>query len=1254
MLFGSGDAPRADRRSVTVAETGLEWQDEDEPVLLRVSTMYRVPAVLLVLLLSLYPCALRAQTTNASITGRVTDPSKATIADAKVVAVNLGTNFRYETPTNGAGEYTLTNLPPGTYRIEVEKSGFKKLIRPDVILHVQDALAIDFELPMGATRETVVVQAGAPLLEASDASLSLALMSAVPKAVVAGTSEPSPVTLSVIDGKDIRFAHLSSREGLSQGTVEQIVQDDQGFMWFGTPDGLDRFDGYTFDHYKRGAGGSRDLSGVFVTALLKDRSGALWIGVDQFLDRVDPTTGAITRNRSDPDDPSGLGGRVFCIAQDRRGQLWFGTANGLARLDPSTRQFTHYRHDPRNARSLTADGLDNSVYSITADRSGALWVQTSAGLDRFDPKTGDATRYPELSNSAGYQRSRVYQDRAGTLWILSSGGRSGVSTFDPETRALTRYRLRITTPESPDPENSVVDGVRLMLEDEDGILWLGTEGNGLIRFDRKQRTLARYRNDPADRNSLSNNWVVSLFEDREGNIWAGTGGGGVNRFPRQTPPFTVYRNDVQSSKRINQNFVLAVYGDSRGVLWVGNDKVLNAIDERTGRVKLYRHDAGDSGSISDGTVLSAIEGSSGTLWFGTNRGGLNRFDRNTGRFQRFRYRSATDSDGISDYETFRVFKDHRGRFWVLTGAGLHRFHPERGHFEKHFPRGGESAVFRTIAEDQQGMLWLGTDDDGAYRYDPDRGEARAYRYDANRPRSLSSNRVNAIYVDTSGTVWIGTQRGLNKLEGENSFKAYFRRDGLAHDNVVGLLEDAGRNLWVSTSNGLSKLNLVANTFRNYYGEDGLAGNQFTSWGTPFTSDRGEMFFPGVDGITAFFPERVIDNPHVPPVVITSFKIFDRPVPIGADSVLKKDIPYVDSLTLTYKDSVFSFEFAALSYANSRMNRYRYKLEGLEPGWNEVDSGRRLATYTNLDPGNYVFRVQGSNNDGVWNEQGVSLPILITPPWWRTNWFRAICAVAVLALLWGAYELRVRQLHHEFDMTLGARVGERTRIAHDLHDTLLQSLQGAVFRFQAARNHLPDRPEDACEALDSALVSADQALAEGRSSIQELRSELLKESNIEQILLATGRELASSQNGEHGSPPLRVTVEGTRRAKQAMIREEIYRIARELLRNAYRHAHARSIEAELRYDDDAFVLIVRDDGKGIDPKVLKDRGRAGHWGLRGVYERAEGIGARLDVWSEAGAGTEVRLTVPGAIAYEKSGDGGRFWLFRKTRIYERRS
>jgi signal transduction histidine kinase len=389
-------------------------------------------------------------------------------------------------------------------------------------------------------------------------------------------------------------------------------------------------------------------------------------------------------------------------------------------------------------------------------------------------------------------------------------------------------------------------------------------------------------------------------------------------------------------------------------------------------------------------------------------------------------------------------------------------------------------------------------------------------------------------------------------------------------------------------------------------------------------------------------------------VITSFKIFNKPVSIGPKSVLKKAIPYVDSLILPYRDNVFSFEFAALSYANSPKNRYRYKLEKFDHDWNEVDSKQRLATYTNLDPGKYVFRVQGSNSDGTWNEEGVSLTILITPPWWGTNWFRVLCAAGVLAMAWGIYQLRVRQLAAQFNMRLEVRVAERTHIARDLHDTLLQSFQGLVLRFQAARNQLPERTEEACEVLDSALNASDQAIAEGRDAIQELRSGSFQENDLEQMLLATGRELAASQNSGDTAPTLRLILEGRRRAKRPMIREEIYRIARELLRNAYRHAHARSIEAELRYDDDAFLLIVRDDGKGIDPKVLKDHGRTGHWGLPGMYERAVGMGARLDIWSEAGTGTEVRLTVPAAIAYEKFRDGGRFKLFRKRRIDEHRS
>jgi signal transduction histidine kinase len=308
----------------------------------------------------------------------------------------------------------------------------------------------------------------------------------------------------------------------------------------------------------------------------------------------------------------------------------------------------------------------------------------------------------------------------------------------------------------------------------------------------------------------------------------------------------------------------------------------------------------------------------------------------------------------------------------------------------------------------------------------------------------------------------------------------------------------------------------------------------------------------------------------------------------------------------------------------------------------------------LPPGRYSFRVIASNSEGVWNDHAAKLDFSVVPAYYQTNWFRASCAAVFLVLLWAAYQLRVRQLHHEFEMTLQARVGERTRIARDLHDTLLQSFHGLVFRFQAARNMLPNRPEEATQALDTALIRTEQALEESRHSIQGLRTSLSAENDLDQMLITTGQELASSHRAEGGSPRFEVILEGERRGLPPMIKDEIGRIAGELLRNAYRHAGAHKIEAEIRYENDVFRLIVRDDGKGMDPKILKDRGRAGHWGLPGVQERACGIGARLEFWSEAAAGTEIRLTLPAAIAYERPRNRDRFSLFRKRRIHEHQS
>ena len=1070
---------------------------------------------------------------------------------------------------------------------------------------------------------------------------SIALMIAVPAKLSASGPGSSRVKLSVVDGKDIYFSHLSRQEGLSQGTVEHILQDDQGFIWFGTGDGLDRFDGYTFNQYKRGASGSKDLSGSVVTALLKDRSGALWIGLDQALDRLDPVTDALTRYRSDPRDPGSLGGRVYCITEDGAGLLWLGTSNGLDKLDPITGRFTHYRHDPNDAGSLSADRGDNNVRYIAQDKAGWLWVQTSAGLDRFDTKTGEATHYPELRGRSEYEEHyQVYQDRSGTLWIVSDAG-IALATFEPESRKLTRYTLRLADPGLSDAEADV-NRVRTILEDEDGVLWIGTGGNGLIRFDRKHRTATRYRNDPVDRNSLSNNWVVCLLEDREGNIWAGTGGGGVNRFSRKPPPFTVYRNDARRSNRINQNFVLSVYEDSRGVLWVGNDSVLNAIDQKRGQVAPYRHNPANPNSISDGTVLSAAEGPSGALWFGTYHGGLNRFDPASGQFKSYRHRS-DDPNSLSSDNIFRLLSDHKDRMWIETDQGLNRFDPKTEHFTSYSgrfdnpdsppaPSTGHGSVFRVLAEDQQGILWLGSYDNGAYRFNPTNGQSQAYKYDPHTPGSLSDNHVNAICVDVSGTVWIGTERGLNKFDATGSFTAYFEKDGLPDDAVRGILEDAGGNLWISTNNGLSKFNPTAKTFRNYHVEDGLAGNEFNSWGAPFKSARGEMFFPGVDGLTAFFPDEVIDNSYIPPIVLTDFRLFNETVLVGGHSPLKKAISYTDALELSHEQAIFSFEFSALSYFAPWANRYRYKLEGLETRWNEVTSAHRYGTYTTLPPGEYVFRVQGSTNHGVWNERGVSVRIRILPPWWSTWWFRALCALTFMAMLWTFYQLRVRAFkrrealleQHQTEIralneqTIKAQEAERMRISGDLHDGVLQQITSLTLRLGKVKRQVPPDSE-ATATVNSLQQQLIQIGTDIRHISHELHPALLQESGLPAALSSYCEEF-SNVRGLPVSCETDETVEELSPGAALCL----YRIAQEALGNAAKYSQAKRVEVRLTRADGRVRLSVSDDGVGCDPSQT---GKSGGLGVINMRERVLQLHGTFEFKSQPGQGTAVKAEVP---------------------------
>jgi signal transduction histidine kinase/ligand-binding sensor domain-containing protein/CheY-like chemotaxis protein len=816
------------------------------------------------------------------------------------------------------------------------------------------------------------------------------------------------IRLPILEGKDIRFTHLSTKQGLSQSRVHDILQDDLGFMWFGTYNGLNRFDGYRFKIYKHEANDPNSLGGVFVTALLKDRSGILWIGVDQGLDRFDPVIQNFTHFVSNPNDPASLAGHVEHMTQDRDGMLWLATRNGLDRLDPATGKFTHHRNAPDNPRSLSS----NDVRFVLEDTHGTLWVATATDLNAFDRSTGNCTRYRNFQQAA---LDRIFEDRSGVLWVSSTRG-GGFASLDRNTGRFTRYTLADREPYGPDER-----GCSAFVEDQYGMLWVAAgprSPDGVIKFDRRRQVLTRYRNDPGDPNSLNNNHPISLAQDREGGIWVGTDGGGVNRFSGKPSPFTIYRKESGNPNSLDQSFALSVFEDSRGILWIGTGQ-LNRLDRKTGKYTFYRHAPDDPGSISNGTVYSIAEDRAGVLWLATYGGGLNRFDRKTERFKAYRH-NPEDPGSLSHDFVLALYVDHTGTLWAATEDGVSRFDPATERFTVYrTPGPPPSRIYRVMTEAPDGSIWLGTYEWGLQRLDVRTGKIATYKHDPKVKGSLSSNRVNALCFDSSGQFWVGTQDGLNRYDPKTGeFAIFDEHDGLPNNAIQGILEDAAGNLWISTGNGLSKFDPRARTFKNYYSDDGLAGDEFNNFSIYFKSRRGEMFFGGVEGVTAFFPDRMTDNPYVPPVVLTEFSS------IGGASPLRKSISYTKFLPLSHEQNIFSLEFSSLSYASPPGNRYRYKLEGLEGGWNDTDSNHRFAAYTTLPPGEYTFRVQGSNNRGVWNEQGVALRIRILPAWWNTWWFRAAVLGLIAGLIVAGYQGRIRSVHAR-NRELALRVEERT-------------------------------------------------------------------------------------------------------------------------------------------------------------------------------------------------------------------------------------
>ncbi len=847
--------------------------------------------------------------------------------------------------------------------------------------------------------------------------------------------------------REIRFDRISIEDGLSQDTVTCILQDRIGFMWLGTQDGLNHFDGTRFSPFKTDPRNPATLPNDFIKALLEDDAGDIWVGTNGGLSRWQVSSDTFIHYRHDPDDLTSLSGNaVQVLYKDRVGTFWVGmTHAGLSRFDPETGTFTHFRHDPSDRASLS----DNQVRVVYEDTSGRLWVGTLGGLNLFDRERRRFTRWlhdpDDLGSLSNNQIRSILEDSTGALWVGTLGG---LHRLDSTTMGFERFLH-----DPADPGSLSEDRVRVLYEDRDERLWVGTDG-GLNLFQRPSETFIAYRHDPAKPTSLSADRIMAIYQDRGGVLWIGTQRG-INKWNPMSWSFLHSTSQGSPSSELTSNDILAFSEDGEGGLWIGTSSHgLNRLDRETGTVQHFLHDPQDPESLSDNRVMALFHDRHGTLWVGTMAGGLNRFDRlpgrpETGSFERFLHDPGR-ADSLSAAGVSAFFEDRRGRLWVGTwGGGLNRFdrlpgRPETGGFVhfRHDPSDPESLSNDRVtcfAEELDSTLWVGTFEGGLNRFDPETQRFRRIERVPGQTSGLTSNMVFSLHVDASGTLWVGTQVGLHRFEGFDEsdtavFKVYLEEDGLSNDFVYAVESDTWGRLWMSTNKGLSRFDPKTGAFKNYDTSHGLQSDEF-NMGAHFKSASGELFFGGIKGFNSFFPEDIEKNTSIPPVVLTSFSKLNQKVDFG------KPIFEVEQIPLDYTDYFITFEFAALDYTSPEKNQYRYKLIDFDDDWIELGN-RHLVTFTNLDPADYVLRVQASNNDGVWNEEGLSIAISIAPPYWKTWWFKVSGALAALAVVVLVYKIKTRSIRRNAER-LQVQVKERTRELEEAQHLIVQQERLAV-------------------------------------------------------------------------------------------------------------------------------------------------------------------------------------------------------------------
>jgi ligand-binding sensor domain-containing protein/two-component sensor histidine kinase len=1001
--------------------------------------------------------------------------------------------------------------------------------------------------------------------------------------------------------QDLRFDYLSTEQGLSQDIITAIVQDHRGFMWFGTEDGLNRYDGYSIKVYKHDPLDSTSIVSNWINALFVDNRGNLWVGEYEALDRYDEDRDVFVHYRHNPLDPGSLSANcVKSICGGADNTVWVGTVSGLNRLDPRTWKFVRYRHDPADPASLSSD----EIGAVCQDAGGGLWVGTTNGLNKFISSTGSFEYFPETSGLSRRFTVRsipaIFEDSRRNLWIAQSS--TGLLRFNQDRSRLS------SLPANPSDRKRPADSrIFSISEDRDGRVWFGFF-SGLGMYDYVTDTFTYIHGDPRHPQSLKSDRIYSIYRDQADAMWLGTWQGGVNRYDPNKPSFSLFRHIAGDPNSLGAGEVLGILEDRNGEIWVGTGGGgLSRYNPRSKTFHNYVHHPGNVHSISSDHVAALVEDANGDIWSGcVEDGTLDRFERKRNRFVHYPLRNIQS-----------LCRDSRGDIWVgLVYGGAARYNRKRDTFTEYSTHPADStALWGTgvwcIYEDRNGMLWIGTWQGNAClnRYDRATGRFAHFVGDPRNPKSINNGAVRTVCEDAEGLLWLGTWGGgLNRYDPRtDTFSHLTERDGLPSNYVKGVLADGSGRLWISTERGLSSYDARKGQFKNYTTDDGLQGYRFLS-GSYTKGPSGRFYFGGEHGFNAFYPDSIRDNPHIPPVLITRFTIFDSP------AQLPHAIWTTEEVRLSYDQNFFSFEFVALDYSAPARNRYAYCMEGFDNAW--VQSGsRRYAAYTHLEPGAYVFRVRGSNNHGVWNEAGASIRLVIMPPFWRTWWFYLLSLGVIAFSLYATYRYRVRKLLQVERL--------RTRIASDLHDELASNLTSIAMFSKIVRDGVEGRdilPEQHTELLERITTLSQNSVSAIRDIIWAIdpRTETLSDL-LQRLNDAVVAECLAHSIVFRIQHPLQDSLPATNLLPEQ--RRHLSLILKEAVHNAIKHAGCSEITVSAIYSSPTLTLTVQDNGRGFECSARVD-GK----GLGTMRMRAEQLGGELSIETGGETGTRVLLKV----------------------------